>query len=193
MTGTGGEPPNPGPPDEDLVRRVLAGERDAYGALVGRYQGVLYRHALGMLGAPDAAADLVQESFIRGFTRLASCQEPARFGGWVFRILRNLCLDQLRTRRRHAVPIEDVERHLTASDEADSELIRTETRRALDAALSTLPAPQREAFLLKHVEEMSYEEMAERLGASVSALKMRVMRAREALQALLAGVSDGRV
>ena len=48
---------------------------------------------LGMLGAPDAAADLVQESFIRAFTRLASCQEPARFGGWVFRILRNLCLD----------------------------------------------------------------------------------------------------
>jgi RNA polymerase sigma-70 factor (ECF subfamily) len=177
-------------PDEELVRRVLGGERELYGVLVGRYQSVLYRHALGMLGSPDAAADLVQESFIRAVTRLASCQEPARFGGWVFRILRNLCLDQLRARRRHAVPIEEAERHLTALDESDSELIRTETRRALDAALATLPAPQREAFLLKHVEEMSYDEMAEMLGASVSALKMRVMRAREALQSLLAGASD---
>lgn len=171
--------------DAELVERVLAGDRDLYAVLVGRYQEVLYRHALGMVGYADAAADLVQDSFIKGFTSLDRCQDPARFGAWVFRILRNRCLDYLKDRRRQTVPLEESAAYLPSRDDPDADLVQSETRQAVSTALAALPEPQREAFLLKHVDGRSYEEMAEMLGASVSALKMRVMRAREALQAML--------
>ena len=171
--------------DAEVVSRVLAGDRDLYAVLVGRYQDVLYRHAVGMVSSPDAAADLVQDSFVKGYTSLEHCQDPARFGAWVFRILRNRCLDYLKDRRRQSVPLEEGAAHVPSRDDPEADLERSESRAAVTAALSAIPEAQREAFLLKHVDGLSYEEMAERLGGSVSALKMRVMRAREALQHLL--------
>jgi RNA polymerase sigma-70 factor, ECF subfamily len=182
MTGPRPEPPS----DAEIVARVLAGDRELYAELVRRHQEPLYRHALGMLGNADAAADLTQESLIRGFTRLATCNDPARFGAWAFRILRNGCLDYLKDRRRATVPIDEETVLSAASDDPELTLEQRELRDTVLRALDTLPEPQKEAFLLKHVEELSYEEMTEILGASVSALKMRVKRAREALQLLLA-------
>lgn len=173
------------PSDAELVARVLAGDREQYAVLVRRHQEALYRHALGMLGSPDVAADLTQDSLIRAFTRLSSCHDPARFGAWTFRILRNGCLDYLKDRRRDTVPIEDESLLGTADDDPELSLEQAELRRSVFHALEALPEAQREAFLLKHVEDLSYEEMTERLGASISALKMRVKRAREALQVAL--------
>ena len=172
--------------DAEIVALVLAGEREVYAELVRRHQEALYRHALGMLGSADAAADLTQESLIRAFTRLASCNDPSRFGAWAFRILRNGCLDYLKDRRRDTVPIDDETVLGSAPDNPELSLEQGELRDRVFRALETLPEPQREAFLLKHVEDLSYEEMAEQIGATVSALKMRVKRAREALQVLLA-------
>ena len=175
-----------GPSDAELVERVLAGEREEFAELIRRYQAGLYRHAFGMVGDPDAASDLVQDSFIKAYGSLTRCQEPGRFGSWIFRILRNTCLDYLKNRRRSDVSLEDGAPLATASDDPEGELERADASRAIRSALEALPEAQREAFLLKHVEGLSYEEIAERLGASVSALKMRVKRAREALLAVLA-------
>ena len=173
--------------DADLVARVLAGEREEYALLVQRHQEALYRHALGMVGHPDAAADLVQDSLIKGYTSLAHCQDPARYGAWIFRILRNRCLDYLKDRRRQTVPIHEGTAFASERDDPEVRMEDTEVREAVADALSALPEAHREAFMLKHVDGRSYEEMAEMLGASVSALKMRVMRAREALQERLRG------
>jgi RNA polymerase sigma-70 factor (ECF subfamily) len=173
--------------DAELVARVLAGEREQYAWLVQRHQAALYRHALGMVGQPDAAADLVQDSLVKAYTSLAHCHDPARFGAWVFRILRNRCLDYLKDRRRQTVPIQEHTAFASERDDPEVRLEQAEARRAVAGALEALPEAQREAFLLKHVDGRSYEEMAEMLGASVSALKMRVMRAREALQEHLRG------
>lgn len=179
------------PADADLVARVLAGDRDGYASLVERHQAQLYRHALGMTRDSDVAADLVQDSFIRGYTALGGCQDPSRFGSWIFRILRNRCLDHLKNRRRSNVSLEDVTVPLTGDlEDPEVELGRSEIRREVRDALEGLPEAQREAFLLKHVDGFSYEEMAEMLGASVSALKMRVMRAREALQVALGALEE---
>ena len=171
--------------DAELVERVLRGDQELYAQLVGRYQEVLYRHALGMVGSPDAAADLVQDSFVKGYTSLDRCQDPGRFGAWVFRILRNRTLDYLKDRRRKNVPLDEGAAQVPSRDDPASDLERAELGREVSSALRSLPEAQREAFLLKHVDGRSYEEMAEMLGGSVSALKMRVMRAREALQAML--------
>lgn len=174
-----------GRPDAEVVGLVLAGRQEEYSVLIGRYQEALFRHALGMVGDSDAAADLVQDSFVKGYTSLDRCQDPSRFGAWIFRILRNRCLDYLKDRRRGHVSVEEGAAHVASGDDPGLELDRAETRRTVGRALASLPDSMREAFLLKHVDGYSYEEMAEMLGASVSALKMRVMRAREALQAAL--------
>ena len=176
--------------DAHLVARVLAGDSERYAVLVGRYQETLFRYAVGMVHDSDLAADLVQDSFVKAYTSLASCQDPARFGAWVFRILVNRCKDHLKSRRRHTLPLEEDTATTPESDDPAVAADRSDFRQVMERALGTLPEAQREAFLLKHLEGRSYEEMADMLGASVSALKMRVMRAREALQSLLREFAD---
>lgn len=172
--------------DPSIVERVLAGDTEAYSILVGRHQATLFRHALGMVGDPDAAADLTQDALVRGYTRLDRCRDPARFGGWIFRILKNRCRDHLKNHRRRNVELKDDVATAPERDGPEWAVHRHGLREEIRRALATLPEAQREALLLKHVEECSYEEMAVRLEVSVSALKMRVMRAREALRDLLA-------
>ena len=168
--------------DQLIIQRVLAGNRDAFKTLISRYSDPLYRHALCMTGSPDVAEDILQLSFIKAYQHLAEVR--GRFDAWVFRIVANGCKDWLKNiRRSHLSYDEDDQPSSYATP--DEELDRTELRSDLDRALATLPASLREAFVLKHVEGRSYEEMADLLGTTVGALKMRVHRAREALQALL--------
>ncbi|HEV2150482.1 MAG TPA: RNA polymerase sigma factor [Longimicrobiaceae bacterium] len=174
--------------DAHVVVRVLSGETGCYAVLVERYQAVLHRYARGMLRDADLASDVVQDSFVKAYTHLESCRDPSRFGAWLYRIVVNRCRDQLKRRRRTVVPLEE---HTAAAPDSDGPALRTdraELREALEGALAALPEHQREAFLLRHVDGRSYDEMAPMLNASVSALKMRVLRARSALQATLQGV-----
>lgn len=172
--------PQPDPSDGVFVERVLRGDRDAFAELVRRHQEELYHHARNLRIDHDAACDLVQESFVTAFTRLAQCTDPERFRFWLFRILRNRCIDYLRDIRRRAVPLDDVTlvAHGTPGDAAAG----SELRRTIEAALDSLSSDLREAFLMKHHEGRSYQEMAEITEASVPAMKMRVHRAREALR-----------
>lgn len=168
--------------DAELVALVLAGHCEAYEPLVNRHQRLLYRHARGMGLDHDTSLDLVQDAFVRAYTLLAECRDPGRFRAWVFRITRNLCLDHLKSVRRLTIPLS----HVAGADEiphgADE---RGDADRTLHEALLRLPAPLREAFLLKHDAGYTYEEVAEMTNASPSAVKMRVHRAREALRAFL--------
>jgi len=171
--------------DGAIIARVLNGDVEPFSELVRRYQVGLYRYAVSMVGDPDTAADMVQDALVRAYTNLASCREPDRFRVWLFRTLRNRCFDHLKDPRRRQVSIEDVppvpDGHEGPSERAERASLRVELLHALDR----LPPVQREAFLLHYVEGHSYEDMAEMLTASVSALKMRVLRAREALAAQL--------
>ena len=168
--------------DQLIIQRVLGGDRDAFRILIGRYSDPLYRHALCMTGSPDVAEDILQLSFIKAYQHLAEVR--GRFDAWVFRIVANGCKDWLKNiRRSHLSYDEDDQPSAYATP--DEELDRSELRTDLDGALAALPASLREAFIMKHVEGRSYEEMADLLGTTVGALKMRVHRAREALQALL--------
>jgi RNA polymerase sigma-70 factor (ECF subfamily) len=168
--------------DQQIIARVLAGKREDFALLITRYSDPLYRHALGMTGSPDVAEDILQTSFIKAYHHLAEVR--GRFDAWVFRIVANGCKDWLKNiRRTHLSYDEDDQPSGFATPE--EELDRTELRTDLDRALATLAPSLREAFVMKHVEGRSYEEMADLLGTTVGALKMRVHRAREALQVLL--------
>ncbi len=180
--------PADGPTDAELVGRVRGGDEDAYRLLVRRYQDVLFRHALRMTSSQDVAADIVQGSFIKAYRQIDRC-EPARFGGWIYRIVTNRAKDHLKSRRRRDVSLDDAPIQ-SGDDDPGDDLERSELRDRIEAALATLPDEQREAFVFKHVEGRAYEELSDMLGVSVPALKMRVHRAREALRDLLEEVFE---
>ena len=171
-------------PDAAIIARVLDGSKDAFAILIARYSDPLYRHALGMTGSPDVAEDILQTSFIKAFQHLGEVR--GRFDAWVFRIVANACKDWLKNIRRSHLSYDEDDQpsSLTTPDE---EMDRSELRGDLEGALATLAPSLREAFVMKHVEGRSYEEMAVLLETTVGALKMRVHLAREALQALLEG------
>jgi RNA polymerase sigma-70 factor (ECF subfamily) len=174
--------------DGALVARVLDGPLDDYAVLVRRYQAGLLRYATRMLGDAAEAEDAVQEAFVRAYRSLATCAEPGRFGAWLFTILVNRCRTRAvagRRRRSRFVPAEGAPEPAVAHPEE-----RVAWREEIDRAVAELPPDQREAFLLKHVEEWSYDEMSDRTGVSVPALKMRVKRACDRLRDQLRGVYE---
>ena len=176
--------------DAELVALARAGDPEAFGKLVDRYHRDALRFARWMLGDPHEAEDAVQEAMLRAFRALPRYQEQTQFRAWLFQILVNRCRSlRHRWRRwaqRHA-PLE-----AASGVGARPEGSGPEELHALNALLGELPAQMREAFLLKHGEGFSYEEMSEQTGVSISALKMRVKRAREALQLRLGGPDDAR-
>jgi RNA polymerase sigma-70 factor (ECF subfamily) len=183
-----GSPHASEPADAHLVARTLAGEDAAYGLLVQRHQQRLYRHARGMGLDHDTSLDLVQDAFVRAFERLADCRDGASYRAWLFRICRNLCLDELRNVRRLGVPMSDLE---GPEDFEDTRAGEDDLALTLRAALERLPAALREAFLLKHDAGYTYDEIAAITEASPSAVKMRVHRARESLRTFLSGQDVG--
>src|SRR5882672_1029292 len=169
-----------GPSDAEVVARVLGGEREAFGLLIRRYEPALLRYATRMLGSRDSAADAVAEGFVRAYRHLASCRDPARLRTWLYRIVANRCKSHLGRRPTGDVSLDDAP---PVADPGDNEAAfeQAEQMALVERALMTLSPEKREAFLLKHVEGMSYEEMAAATGERIPTLKMRVHRAREAL------------
>ena len=172
--------------DEELVRRTLAGDPDAYARLVDRHYDRCARYAYRMLGTREDAEDAVQETFLRAYRALARYEPRDAFERWLTSILVNQCRTLGARRAR-------LTRRFVRDDDA---LARAEAPRwastsetplddALQRALAGLEPLLREAFLLKHVEDMSYDQMEQVTGAGRSALKMRVKRACAALRAAL--------
>ena len=168
------------PRDGEVVRAVLAGDRERYAVLVERYRDRYARYAARMLGSADAAEDAVQDAFVRAYDQLAQCKDPDKFVGWFFLILRNRCFAE-RRRNRTSAPLAAAD-SVAAADRADGGAEMAEQRRALQLALLELTPDQREVFVLKHVEGLSYGEIAERLSTSVPSLKMRMHRAYDKLR-----------
>jgi RNA polymerase sigma-70 factor (ECF subfamily) len=170
--------------DGALVQRVLAGDAGAYAGLVARYRDRLGRYALHMLGSREDAEEALQDAFLRAYRSLARCDHPDRFGAWLFGILVNRCRTAGgRTARLRRLFVRDPGPIERASAPSDTE--RGEVDELVQWALAQIGAEHREAFLLKYAEELDYETMARLTGVGISALKMRVKRARERLQALL--------
>lgn len=180
-----------GSSDGALVAAVLDGDVDAFGILIGRHRDAHARFAVRMLGTLLDADDVLQTAYLRAFRALRQCREPDRVGAWLYQIVVNECrtfVAQHRRRELHVVSDPVALEHALAPQAADDAVAMEEIERAL----ALLVPAQREAFLLKHVDELSYEEMSDLTGTSVPALKMRVKRACEQLRGLLNGVYHAR-
>jgi RNA polymerase sigma-70 factor (ECF subfamily) len=171
--------------DAMLVRLTVDGEASAFAALVDRHAPTCLRYAMRMLGNREDAEEVTQEALLRAHRALARYNEQTAFRTWLMSILINRCRTALLTRRRRTtrIVLDDDAVQRAAADDTSRQF---DLRQSIDHAVAQLDPSQREAFLLKHVEQLSYDEMAAMTGVGISALKMRVQRACDRLQLLLA-------
>lgn len=175
-----------GESDAHVVRRVLAGDGEAFAVLVERHYDRCLRLALHLLGDRAEAEDAVQESLLRAYRHLGGYREQDRFGAWLARIVVNRCR-VARARARRPLP-HALEWGTDGAAEPDAEALAR--RDELRHLLAALPPEQREAVVLRFADDLTFDEMAAVTGATVGALKMRVQRACRRLRALVTPSAD---
>ena len=166
-----------------LVRAAQQGDVRAFASLVDAYYARCLRFALHMLSNRGDAEEAVQDTFVRVYRALPGYEERESFEPWLFRILANRCRSAGARERRRSEFVEFGEVPDRPSERRHDDAIAW--REEISRALATLPVEQREAFLMRHVEDLTYDDMAIATGAGISALKMRVKRACDALRDLL--------
>ena len=183
-----------------LIRRVQAGETEAFEDLVRSHEKTVYNLALRMTGHPQDAEDMAQEAFWKAYRSLGEFRGESKFSVWLYRIVSNVCLDHLRQQSRRpaaSLTAEDEEGEETQWDVPDESLSperlleRKLTREAVQRGLETLPAEQRQILLLREIRGMSYEEIGEALDLEPGTVKSRIFRARKKLVAWL--LADGNI
>lgn len=168
--------------DRELVWQVVAGQTDAFRALVDRHQQRIYRFALSVLGNREAAEDVTQETFLAAFANLFSYDASrAAFSTWLLAIARNRCFNLLKQNR----PIALSEPESIGDVSSTDRIVRQELSQQLDRAMASLPTEQRSAFVLAEIEELPYAEIARIERTSLGTVKSRIHRAKQRLQALL--------
>jgi len=183
--------------DADLVRQTLCGDTAAYNALVVRYQRQVYNLAYRMLGNAEDAGDLVQETFLRAYGALASFRQDASFLTWLYKIASNLCIDQLRSRKAKGALSLDVEREEgrepAAADRQcapEDAAIRDAVQEVVQRAILNLPEKYRVVIVMRHLQDMSVEEIARALDLPTGTVKTHLFRAREMLRGRLRSVLE---
>ena len=166
-----------------LVARSLRQDHDAFGQLVERYATVIVNLAYRMVGDRTEAEDLAQETFVAAFKALPTFRAESKFSTWLYRIAANKCKDWLRVKRPgqsvRDVDVEEVLDDRVVEERTPERLMSQQQVAAqLDRAIQRLPPLYREAFVLKHIEGLSYEEMQEILNVNADTLKMRVYKGR---------------
>ena len=184
------------PNDHAAIRAVLSGDREAYGALVVRHSQKLFRVAFRITGNEADADDVVQEAFLRGYRKLESFESRSDFGTWIYRIAVRCALNRIGGQK-----VDDSNRVAEESDPglhevqmADSAagpdrlLLSGEIGAMQEIAMQSLTPTERTAFVLRHVEERSTEEIAAVLGIASNAAKQAVFRAVQKLRRRLANL-----
>jgi len=185
-------PPNLDP-DAALMLRVKEGDTSAFTQLVEKYKQPVMNLVYRTVHDATEAEDVAQNVFVQVFKSAPRYKSTAKFSTWLFTIARNLCLNEIRRRSRHPAESLDVP-HPEQEDQPlrqfedkrttppPESLLQSELARKIDEALADLPENQRSAILLCRQEDLSYEEIAEVLGCSVSATKSLIHRGRETLK-----------
>jgi RNA polymerase sigma-70 factor (ECF subfamily) len=183
--------------DEALVEAAQNGDTAAFEELVARHRDKIYARAFSMMRNEDAAIDLSQEAWVKGWQRLRQFHGEASFVTWMTRIVINLCLDQLRKQKRlRADSIEQldeemggVERQMPVVTPNPTEgLEQQELRQRIDRALAQLSYEHRTVLILHEFEELEYKEVAKRMGCSIGTVMSRLFYARRKMAVLLAGL-----
>ncbi len=184
--------------DINLVKRARNGDQDAFRQLVERYQRKLYSVAYSMVRNPEDAMDLTQDALVKAYRNLANFQGSSSFYTWIYRITVNICIDHLRKSGRfQSVDYDDTIRREEGGASSGfispsmlgqnpgKSLARKELIAQMQTALDTLSPNHRTAIVLREVEGLSYEEMAEVMGVSKGTVMSRLHHARKNMQTAL--------
>ena len=156
--------------DLELIRGTLNGRKDDYGVLVERHQRALYRFALQQVGAPHAADEIVQLTFVQAYTNLARFRGEASFKTWLHRVALNLCRDRARSERRRAdVPVEEALDRAPRNEPSLEDVVLGAT---LERRLGELPEKQRSVVNLRIWSDLSFKEIARLMGSSENSAKV---------------------
>lgn len=171
---------------DELVQRGVEGDEQALEAIYHRFKTSLFNLACRYTGNQDAAEDVLQEVFLRAFSRLGDLKNAERFSGWIFRIAVNTCLSHIRSikaEKRSSLPLSELEEIVAAPADRESAVAQ---RRALEEAIQTLPERLKTVFLLHDIEGFKHEEIAHILGCAVGTSKSNLCKARLKLRVHLA-------
>lgn len=177
---------------EPLVEKARGGDREAFAQLIRLWSDKAYRLALKLTGDPADASDALQEAFLSAYLKLKNFRGESKFSSWLYRIVVNASLMRIRKRKREDhEPIEDYLPTFTSdgaldggpsssewAKEPDEKLLASEARKILEGAIQKLPEEYRTVLVLRDIEELSNDEVAEVLGLSIPAVKSRLHRAR---------------
>ncbi|HEY3157987.1 MAG TPA: sigma-70 family RNA polymerase sigma factor [Vicinamibacterales bacterium] len=186
----------PAPQDIDsLIERCLKGDQSAWDAIVRLYWRKVFNIAYKFVGRHDEAEDLTQDVFLKLFRSLRTFDRRANFSTWLISVSRNLCIDHYRSmRREHDVVTHDVDAStIPKASATDSPLVLLERRdrvSLLRAALDRLAPALRTAVMLRDIRELSYQEIAERLGVPEGTVKSRINRGRTELARQIARLRE---
>lgn len=168
--------------DIDIINKCLDGNVDAFEELIARYKKLIFNTAYRMMGNAPEAEDITQEVFIKIYNSLNKYDPQFKFSTWVIRITSNLCVDWLRKRKGESVPIDEV---YDLKDEAytpEEEYIRKEKNAKVQSAINKLPDKYKELIILFHHRGLSYQEIMEITGETLTIVKNRLYRARQMLK-----------
>lgn len=180
--------------EQQLVKKSLQGDTRAFEQLVMQYQNKIYALAYRYMGNEEDAYDMSQEAFIKAYRSLRTFKGDSSFGTWIYRVTTNVCLDELRRRKRRINPLSLDEPLATSEgDEIDKEVIDTsptadiiyehkEFSRYIQQLLDQMKPEQKTVIILRDIMELSYEEIAEVLDCSMGTVKSRLSRARNILR-----------
>lgn len=172
------------------LKRAVRGDEHAFETLIGPYLDTTYRLCLRMMGDEQDAADMAQEALVRAWRALGSYKGQSRFSTWLYRVTCNVCLDELRKRKKERVQsLQELQEEgvepVDPGQTPEMAVERAQTRRELNEAIGQLSQEHRAALVLRDVHGLAYEEIAQILDVNLNTVKSRISRARAALRAIL--------
>lgn len=180
--------------DAVLVKRAIAGDEKAFKALIRRYKNPVAQIVYKLVKDRNQIEDLTQEVFIKAFQHLKDFDYEHQFASWLFKITNNHCIDYIRKKKLKVYSIDEqirteegeMEYEIPDSTyEPDLHMLREQKSRLIRQAIDSLPKKYREVIILRHQEELSYEEIAEKTGLPVNTIKVQLFRAREMMYKFL--------
>ncbi|MBR5236548.1 MAG: sigma-70 family RNA polymerase sigma factor [Clostridia bacterium] len=183
--------------EQEQIKRCQEGNIEAYEELIGAYENKIVNYCYMMLRNHADAEDAAQEVFVKVFRFMKNFTGQSSFSTWLYKIASNVCLDFLRKKKRQSVDAVSIHQTSADGEEYVMPILDTakgpyeqaqlsEAQRFLAKALNELSAEQRQVIVLRDVEGLSYEEIAEIVGVAVGTVKSRINRARQSLQKILA-------
>lgn len=184
--------------DDHYVKKAISGDQEAFRILMNKYQKPLYYHIVKMVKNHEQIEDIIQESFVKAFSNLDSYNTNYAFSTWLYRITTNHTIDYLRKRKLQTTSINEPVRakdgemqfQIVGNAETDRKIIRKERKKIVSDAIQNLPEKYREVIQMRHLEEMSYQEISEELDLPLGTVKAHIFRAREMLYKALIDRKD---